>query len=221
MTTVSDTTTLLYIRHGEVPGNNPSSSDYSYTGCKVDPSLTDKGRLQAQTCAEKLVQLQEQDAIGKIAAIYSSTLKRAQETAQESACRLGLEVQLRHDLREIDWGCANGKRVQEMQEQYGTLEKQVEERYPDRKVRWDYFPVFPGAETLNALLKRTTAEFETIASSHRGKTIVIFGHGRVLKTLIQASNIEGEGKIPYPSNGGITEFKYSPEKGVQFVRILS
>jgi probable phosphoglycerate mutase len=131
MATISDTTTILYIRHGEVPGNNPNSSDYSYTGCKVDPSLTEKGRLQAQTCAKKLVELQEQGKVGKITAIYASTLKRAQETAQESAQSLGLEVQARHDLREIDWGYANGKRVQEMQEQYGDLEKQVKQQYPD------------------------------------------------------------------------------------------
>lgn len=221
MTTIPDTTTILYIRHGEVPGNDPNSSDYSYTGCKIDPSLTEKGHLQAQTSAEKLLQLQEQGKVGKITAIYSSTLKRAQETAQASSHRLGLEFQTRYDLREIDWGYANGKRVQEIQEQYGDLEIQVKKQYLDRKIRWDHFPVFPGAETLNALLKRTSAELEKIARDHRGETIVIFGHGRVLKTLIRASDLEGKGKIPYPSNGGITEFKYSPEKGVQFVRILS
>jgi broad specificity phosphatase PhoE len=219
--TETDITTILYIRHGEVEGNNPASPDYSYTGCKGDPHLTEKGVSQAKAVAERLLQLQEEGKIGKIAAVYSSTLSRARNTAKESADRLGLEVQERHDLREIDWGFANSKRVQEMTEQFGELEKQIKEQYPNRKERWNHVPVFPGAETLNQLLERSTEELQKIGASHLGATVVVFGHGRVLKTLIRASDLEGKGKLPYPSNGSITEFKCSPENGVQFVRMFS
>jgi broad specificity phosphatase PhoE len=221
MTTAVTDTTILYIRHGEVPGNNPHSPEYSYTGCKTDSSLTEKGRMQAKSVAEKLVQLQDEGKIGKISAVYCSTLKRARETAQETASRLGLDIQERYELREIDWGSANGKRVQEMTEQWEEVEKQIKKQYPDRKSRWDHFPVFPGAEKLNELLQRTTSELQHIAEAHPGKTVVVVGHGRVLKTLIRASDLEGKSKIAYPSNGGITEFHHSAEKGVHFVQILS
>ena len=96
-------TQILYIRHGEVPGNDPSPSTYIYTGCGTDDSLTEKGRAQAEKCAQTISNLQESGAIGKITAIYASDLKRARETAAPIAEELGLDVVLRSSLREINW----------------------------------------------------------------------------------------------------------------------
>lgn len=213
-------TRFLYIRHGEVLGNDPHPSVYIYTGSGTNGSLTEKGRSQAEECARRIGILQKERSFGNIAAIYSSDLKRAVETAEPIAQSLGLRVQLCAQLREIDWGCADGQLVQKMTDEYGELEDQIRELYPERKSRWDHLPVFPGAETYNALLNRTRNELKRIAELHRGETVLIIGHGRVLKTLI-ADARNSEEKIPYPANCGIAEFTYTPEEDIRFVQVLA
>ena len=212
-------TRFLYVRHGEVPGNDPNPAVYISTGSGTDDFLTEKGREQAAECAKTISALQKNGTFGKITAIYTSDLKRAVETAEPIAQELGLDVQVRHDLREIYWGCADGQLVQKMTEEWATVEHQVKQQYPERKVRWDYLPVFEGAETFNALLNRTLVELKKIADEHPGETVLIIGHGRVLKTLIAEAR-DSEEKGPYPPNCGITEFTYSPDEGLRFIQVL-
>src|SRR5579883_2245419 len=128
-------TRFLYIRHGEVPGNNPNPASYTYTGSGTDDSLTEKGKAQAEECAKRISFLQKSGAFGRITAIYASDLKRAVETADPIAKMLGLNIQLRHNLREIYWGCADGQLVEKMTEQYDAIEEQIKQQYPERKVR--------------------------------------------------------------------------------------
>ncbi len=213
------TTRILYVRHGEVPGNNPDPRTYIYTGSGTDDSLTELGRIQAKECAQFLSYLQQNGHCGTITALYASDLTRAVETAEPISQALGLSIHLRQPLREINWGCADGQLVQTMSEEYDSIVDQIEQQYPERKTRWDYLPVFEGAETYNALLNRTLTELKRIAELHPGETVVIVGHGRVLKTLI-ADLRDSEEKIPYPANCGIAEFTYSPNNGLRFIQIL-
>ncbi len=212
-------TRILYIRHGEVPGNDPSPNKYIYTGCGTDEALTEKGQAQAEKCARDIAYLQDSGLIGKVSAIYASDLQRALQTAQPIAEALHLEVQPQVSLREIYWGGAEGQLVKEMTEQWGPLEKQVKQTYPDRKIRWDHLPVFEGAETYNALLKQSLAELTRIGELHKDETVIVVGHGRVLKTLI-ADAKDSEERIPYPANCGIAEFSYSTDGGVAFVKVF-
>lgn len=215
----SSKTRFLYIRHGEVPGNDPNPATYIYTGSGTDDSLTEKGKIQAEKCAQTIADLQKSGKFGTITAIYASDLKRAMETAKPIAEELGLDIHVRHDLREISWGCADGQLVEKMTEEWDATEQQVKQLYPERKMRWDHLPVFPGAETYNALLSRSIKELKTIGEAHKGETVLIIGHGRVLKTLI-ADARDTEGKIPYPPNCGIAEFIYSSEEGLCFIKVL-
>lgn len=212
-------TRILYIRHGEVPGNDPRPEMYIYTGCGTDDSLTEKGRGQAEKCAKTILNLQNRNSIGLVTAIYASELKRAVETAKPIAQKLGLEIQSRCGLREIDWGYADGKLVRKMEEEWGDVEREVKRQYPDRKMRWDHLPVFPNSETYNALLERSLEELKSIGEKHKGETVLVVGHGRVLKTLI-AEWRNSEEKIPYPSNCGIAEFTYSNNEGLCFVKVF-
>ncbi len=211
---------ILYIRHGEVPGNDSHDrSTYLYTGCRTDESLTEKGRDQANQCAMALFTLQKEGRIDKITAIYASNLKRARETAAPIGEMLGLDVHVRHNLREIDWGCAEGQLVQKMADEWEEKEDRIHSLYPDRTIRWDHLPVFEGAETYNALLYRTLEELKMIIEHHETGTMLIIGHGRVLKTLIAHAK-DSEKEILYPSNCGIAEFSYSSKEGLRFIKIL-
>jgi 2,3-bisphosphoglycerate-dependent phosphoglycerate mutase len=89
-------TTLLLVRHGETDWN----ADGRLQG-HTDRPLSEFGRRQARRLAEEL-------ADEEIAAIYSSDLARARETAEIVGERLGLPVALDPELREKDWGTWEG-----------------------------------------------------------------------------------------------------------------
>jgi broad specificity phosphatase PhoE len=85
-------TTLLLVRHGETDWNAGGRLQGH-----TDRPLSDFGRRQAQRLAAEL-------AGEELAAIYSSDLARAHETAEIVGEQLGLPVVLDRDLREKDWG---------------------------------------------------------------------------------------------------------------------
>ncbi len=86
---------LVLIRHGQTPSNVLGLLDTAPPG----PGLTDLGVEQAAAVPDTV-------AAEPIEAIYASTAVRAQQTAAPLALRRGLDVTIRHDLREIaagDW----------------------------------------------------------------------------------------------------------------------
>jgi 2,3-bisphosphoglycerate-dependent phosphoglycerate mutase len=89
-------TVLLLVRHGETDWN----AEGRLQG-HTDRPLSEFGRWQVQQLAEEL-------GTEKLAAIYSSDLARARETAAIVGKRLGLPVVLDPDLREKDWGTWEG-----------------------------------------------------------------------------------------------------------------
>src|SRR5688572_10410020 len=106
-------TRILVARHGETDWNRLGS----WQG-QADPPLNDDGRRQAAALAEKL-------AGDRIAAVYSSDLRRASETAEALGTRLGVEVVLDRGLREIDVGSWSG-----------LTRDEVETRFPEGFARW-------------------------------------------------------------------------------------
>ena len=89
-------TTLLLVRHGETDWNAQGRLQGH-----TDRPLNERGRRQAQALAEEL-------AGQEIAAVYSSDLARARQTAEIVSARLGLPVVVQADLREKDWGTWEG-----------------------------------------------------------------------------------------------------------------
>lgn len=87
---------LMLVRHGETDWN----ADGRLQG-QTDRPLSDFGRAQARQLADEL----EPE---RFAAIYSSDLSRARETADAVGERLELPVVLDPDLRERDWGTWEG-----------------------------------------------------------------------------------------------------------------
>jgi len=94
-------TTLLLVRHGETNWN----AERRWQG-HADVPLNDRGRKQARTLAEQL-------AGERIDVIYTSDLSRARDTADAVGARLGVEVVVDPDLREIDAGAIEGLTAEE------------------------------------------------------------------------------------------------------------
>lgn len=161
--------TLYVVRHGENPAN--LNREFSYK--LIDYSLTEKGVRQAEETAAFFREK-------AIAAIYSSPLKRARETAQIIAAPLYLPVTLVEAFRENN---------------VGDLE-----RDPPTEAAWalhdsiiaDWFAgrhdaLFPGGEDFHTLLRRVkTGLIETLAdlgAVPEAKRAVIVAHGGILNGM--------------------------------------
>lgn len=164
-------TRLLLARHAETEWNRVGR----WQG-HADPPLNEAGRRQA-------AQLGEQLADERIAAVYSSDLRRASETARIVAERLGLAVVEDPALREIDVGSWSG-----------LTRDEVEERFPEGFERWLGGEIGHDGETREQLAARVVPAIERIAAGHAGQTVLVVTHGGVIRAVRRhAEGDPGEG----------------------------
>src|SRR3990170_2078575 len=84
--------TIYLVRHGETELNK----EYRFIGT-TDATLSDEGEEQAREVRKQMSNI-------PLSAIYSSNLLRAAQTAEIIAVSRNIEIQVKHDLREIDFG---------------------------------------------------------------------------------------------------------------------
>ncbi len=131
--------------------------------------LNEAGKQQALKLAERLSPL-------SIAALYSSPLERASETAQPIAAQNRLEILPAPGFNEVDFGSWTGKTFAEL------------ESVPE----WRSFNEFrsgtriPGGENMAEVLSRSLGELEQLRKRHAqpGTLVGIVSHGDVLRMLI-------------------------------------
>lgn len=162
-----EATRVIALRHGETDWNAGTRMQG-----QTDIALNERGRWQAGRLAEAL-------AGEEIAAIYSSDLQRAYDTAAALAVRLGLPVRTEAGLRERGFGIFEGLTFAEL-----------EQRWPDDVLRWrrrdaEFAPA--GGETLAAFDLRSVGTAAKLAARHRGEQVVIVAHGGVLDCLYRAA----------------------------------
>jgi probable phosphoglycerate mutase len=160
-------TRIIAIRHGQTAWNASGRIQG-----QLDIALDDTGLWQARRLALAL-------ADSGIAALYSSDLQRALQTAQAVAASTGLAITAERGLRERGFGVFEG-------ETYAA----VEQRWPDEALRWRHRdPDFgaPGGETLAAFYARSVACATRLAARHPGEAIALVAHGGVLDCLYRAA----------------------------------
>lgn len=126
--------------------------------------LNDEGRAQAAALAGRLAEI-------RLAAIYSSPLERALETAQPLAKVRDLDIQLSEDLGEVRYGEWTGRALEELKQ---------EELWPVVQV----YPAgaqFPGGESLRQAQARVVAQLDEIREAHPGQTVAVFSHSDPIK----------------------------------------
>ena len=153
-------TRILLARHGETDWNRVGR----WQG-HADLPLNDAGRTQAAELAERL-------AGDGIAAIYSSDLMRASQTARVVADRLGLAVVEDAGLREIDVGSWSG-----------LTRAEVEQRFPQGYARWLGGEIGHDGETREELTERVVGAVERIAAEHPEGTILVVTHGGAIRAI--------------------------------------
>jgi len=157
-------TRFCLVRHGQTDWN----LEGRYQG-QGDVPLNETGRVQARALAETLK--------GQtFAAIYSSDLKRASETAQIVAAPLHLPVTFDVRLREISMGEWEGQLVETVSERYAEV---WESRATD--------PVIvgaPGGEAVGQVAARMSDALCDIARHHPAAQVLVASHGLALATVI-------------------------------------
>ena len=148
-------TEILLARHGETDWNRESR----FQG-DADPPLNERGREQAAELAEALADEQ-------LAAVYSSPLRRAFETAELVAARHGLPAVPVEGLREVDVGSWQA-----------LTRNEVERRFPEQFRNWlDYGQGWDDGETYEAMGERALTALEELAARHDGERILAVTHG--------------------------------------------
>lgn len=157
---------VLLVRHGETTWN----LEGRYQGRK-DPPLSQRGLLQARALAQHL-------HAEPIAAVCSSPLARAAETARVCADALGLEVTLDSRLLEISHGTWEGKLQSEVAQGQGEL-LALWRDHPER-VR------FPGGESLADVRDRVTG-FWVELGQKQSSMVLIVTHDVIVRLAVLAA----------------------------------
>jgi probable phosphoglycerate mutase len=148
-------TTILLARHGETDWNREGR----FQGF-ADPPLNDTGRAQGAGLAAELVDVE-------LAAVYSSPLRRAFETAEFLAAPHRLAPIALEALREVDVGSWQG-----------LTREEVEARFPEQFARWlDYGQGWQDGEGYDEMARRVVAALLQLAATHDGERILVVTHG--------------------------------------------
>jgi len=159
---------LYLIRHGETDFHV-----HKRALGRLDVELNGLGRRQAELVAAALR--------GKgIRAIYSSPLTRCRQTARPLSEELGLEVEVREGLQEIDLGEWDGLPFNRIYEEGGKTFS-----------RWLTAPAevrIPGGELLGEVRERVLEATAGILAEHSvEEDVAIFSHGGPLRLLLCAA----------------------------------
>ncbi len=188
-----EATRLYLVRHAQSEGNR---GDY---GPGRDPPLSDVGREQARRLAGRF-------ARQRVDAVYSSPLRRAQETARGIADAANLEVRTLEELREVDLGEAQHNFDTYAEDEALALRERVA-----RKPTWDSFP---GSEGSAAARRRIVGAMDSIVEECSGLRVAVVAHGAVIQTYV--SHVLGLQRdfAFYPFNAGITSIRAQGERRV-------
>ena len=158
-----DGTTIYLLRHGESHANVRSvlSNGHAY-----DAGLTERGRHQSVEAAGWLQ--------GKpLAALYTSPLRRAAETADILSTALGCVATVCADVREIDVGAFDGRGDRKMWRDHDAI-----------LARWYGGEVdvpFPGGESLRQAEARIVGALETMHERHPQGAVGVVTHSMIAR----------------------------------------
>ena len=129
--------------------------------------MTERGRAEIASQAERL-------ARDKIAAIYASPLQRTRESAEIVAARLGLPIEFRDDLLELDFGEWTGATFDSI-------------RADPRWQAWSTqrsLASIPSGESMRAVQQRIVAAMLELNERHLHETVVLVSHGDVIRCAL-------------------------------------
>jgi probable phosphoglycerate mutase len=156
-------TLVLLVRHALTP-----TTGTVLPGRAPGLSLSEQGRKQAEALAARLGRL------GRVAAVYSSPLERARQTAGPIARARGLAVRVERGLAEIDVGEWTGL----------SLRRVSRTRAWAQMLRHPSGFRFPGGESFHEMQARMASTIQDLAARHRGQAVVAVSHADPIKAAV-------------------------------------
>lgn len=184
---------LLLVRHAETDWNR----ERRYQGW-TDTPLSEAGRVQAEAAARRL-------AGSRLAAVWSSPLRRARDTAAAIAVPHGLEIHTDDAFKEMRFGPWEGLTVDE-----------VRARFPEPSRAWAETPQlasWSGAETLAQVRARVLAGLDELRGTYPGQAVCLVAHGISSRILILEALGLGLDRLwsLQLSSTGISELEFSDD----------
>ncbi|HHS50535.1 MAG TPA: histidine phosphatase family protein, partial [candidate division Zixibacteria bacterium] len=162
----NSSTKIFLVRHGETASN----VENRFRG-RADIPLSENGFAQVHELADELRNV-------PFAAIYSSPLSRALQTAEAIAMKRSLGVVSHHGFNNLDIGDWTDRPKAEIQREY-----------PELWERWTSAPErmqIPGGETIEAVRARAFNALQSLVEAHKGEAFAVVTHRAVLKPLMSA-----------------------------------
>ncbi len=154
--------TLFHLlRHGE------RQQSRVLAGRMPGVGLSERGRAEIAAVAERLT---GED----IAALYASPLQRTRETAEIVGERLGLPIEFRDELIELDFGEWTGATFDAI-------------RADPRWQAWSTqrsLARIPGGESMRQVQRRAVEALFEIGERHGDEAIVLVSHGDVIRSVL-------------------------------------
>ena len=189
---------LALVRHGETVWH----ADNRYAGAASDIDLTHLGRRQAEDLAVWTAQQ-------SFAAVVASPVRRALETAEPSARAAGVELTVVEDLREVNFGVAEGHTKAELL----NLDADMVRRFHSDPVEHPY----PGSEAPDSAARRAGDALQLIAEEYHGRSVLVVAHNTLLRLamchLLGLPVSRYRQLFPRLDNGAITELLVPTARG--------
>ncbi len=194
------TTRLLLVRHGQTAYN----AEVRFMG-QLDVPLDETGRAQAEAVAQRL-------ADEHPAAIYSSNLGRALDTAQAIQAAINPRPELHVDARLIEghFGDWQGKTYEELK--VHDAARLAEWETARLKVR----P--PNGESVPDLAKRVQPAYQDILRAHPDQDVIVVAHGGTLQVMLVLAlelPLEDYRKL-WLSNASVSELHLEAGRAILF-----
>ncbi|MFI6124540.1 histidine phosphatase family protein [Streptomyces sp. NPDC051064] len=155
---------VFLVRHGESVWH----AENRYAGV-TDIDLSEHGRAQAAGLASWAGR-------ADLTAVWSSPMRRCRQTAEGSAARAGLPLNLEPRLRELDFGIAEGMTRAEMRE-----------RLPGALKAFEADPVgshFPEGEDPAAVSERYAGFLAGLRAGHQEGRVLVVAHSTAIRLAL-------------------------------------
>ena len=156
---------LYLLRHGQTA----LSRDDVFCGSGLDPELTPEGSQMAQAFAAAY-------SAKPWEAIYSSSLRRANNTAQPLCDALGMTMQVRPELNEIGYGKWEGQ-----------TREHVDQEHHDAYVSWLADPAWhapTGGELAITVATRSLRVIDEIKCQYADGNVLIVSHKATIRIIL-------------------------------------
>ena len=193
-------TTIYLIRHAEAEGNVVPFFQGS-----LDTALTEKGEQQLEYLAERFRGI-------PLDAIYFSPYQRARMTAEAVNRYHNLNMIPEYDLRELNGGSWEGRRITDLRDEYPEEFQVWVEHMQDFQA--------PNGDAMTEVYARMRRIMQKIADENPGKTVAVFTHGCALRNFlsyVESGSITGLPAVGWGDNSAVSLVEYDTESGWKLI----